>query len=94
MSHLELTRPRPDVAVITLNRPDQVYALNFYLVEELHQTLEDIGSDDGCRVVVLTGAGGGSAPVSTSPTHSPTRQLAGWSSRARARAGRRARRST
>jgi enoyl-CoA hydratase len=59
MSHLELTRPRPDVAVITLNRPDKLNALNFQLVEELHQTLEDIGSDDGCRVVALTGAGRG-----------------------------------
>lgn len=59
MSHLELTRPRPDVAVITLNRPDKLNALNAALVEELHQTLEDIRSDDDCRVVVLTGAGRG-----------------------------------
>src|SRR6185436_5709318 len=59
MSHLELTRPRPDVAVITLNRPDKLNALNFGLVEELHQTLDEIGDDDLCRVVVLTGAGRG-----------------------------------
>ncbi|KAA0098183.1 enoyl-CoA hydratase/isomerase family protein [Mycolicibacterium sp. P1-18] len=59
MPHLELSRPRPDVAVITLNRPDKLNALNFGLVEELHQTLDEIGDDDLCRVVVLTGAGRG-----------------------------------
>lgn len=59
MSHLELSRPRPDVAVITLNRPDKLNALNFGLVEELHQTLDDVDDDDLCRVVVLTGAGRG-----------------------------------
>ncbi|GLP82463.1 enoyl-CoA hydratase/isomerase family protein [Mycobacterium antarcticum] len=59
MPHLELTRPRPDVALLTLNRPDKLNALNYHLVEELHQTLEEVGSDDGCRVLVLTGAGRG-----------------------------------
>jgi enoyl-CoA hydratase len=59
MPHLQLTRPRPDVVVITLNRPDKLNALNYGLVEDLHHALEDIGSDDECRVVVLTGAGRG-----------------------------------
>lgn len=59
MSHLELSRPRPDVAVITLNRPDKLNALNYGLVEDLHQTLEDVNGDGQCRVVVLTGAGRG-----------------------------------
>jgi enoyl-CoA hydratase/carnithine racemase len=59
MPYLELTRPRPDVALITLNRPDKLNALNYGLVEELHQTLDEIKGDDGCRVVVLTGAGRG-----------------------------------
>jgi enoyl-CoA hydratase/carnithine racemase len=59
MPHLELTRPRPDVAVITLNRPDKLNAMNFRLVEALHQTLADVDSDGECRAVVLTGAGRG-----------------------------------
>jgi enoyl-CoA hydratase len=59
MPHLELTRPRPDVAVVTLNRPEKLNALNLGLVEELHRTLEQIDADDDCRVVVLTGAGRG-----------------------------------
>lgn len=59
MPHLELSRPRPDVAVITLDRPDKLNALNYGLVEELHHTLDDLNIDDECRVVVLTGAGRG-----------------------------------
>lgn len=59
MTVLELTHPRPDIAVITLNRPEKLNALNHELVETLHATLADIAADDECRVVVLTGAGRG-----------------------------------
>ncbi|MET4431845.1 enoyl-CoA hydratase-related protein [Mycolicibacterium sp. 624] len=59
MAKLELSRPRPDIAVLTLNRPDKLNALNHGLVEDLHATLDDIRADDQCRVVVLTGAGRG-----------------------------------
>jgi enoyl-CoA hydratase len=59
MPDLELTRPRHDVALITLNRPEKLNALNFGLVEELHHTLETLDNDNECRVVVLTGAGRG-----------------------------------
>jgi enoyl-CoA hydratase/carnithine racemase len=52
-------RPRPDVAVVTLNRPDRLNALSFALVDELHAALDDIHLDNSCRVVVLTGAGRG-----------------------------------
>ncbi len=50
-------RPRPEVAVVTLNRPDVLNALSFRLVDELHDVLDAIQLDNGCRVVVLTGAG-------------------------------------
>jgi enoyl-CoA hydratase len=59
MANLELSRPRPDIAVLTLNRPEKLNALNHGLVEDLHATLDDIRADDQCRVVVLTGAGRG-----------------------------------
>jgi enoyl-CoA hydratase len=52
-------RPRPDVAVVTLNRPDRLNALSFGLVDELHATLDAIDRDNSCRIVVLTGAGRG-----------------------------------
>jgi enoyl-CoA hydratase/carnithine racemase len=52
-------RPRREVAVVTLNRPDRLNALSFALVDELHGALDDIQRDNRCRVVVLTGAGRG-----------------------------------
>jgi enoyl-CoA hydratase len=59
MPQLELTYPRPDIAVLTLNRPDKLNALNHELVEHLHAALDAIGDNNDCRVVVLTGAGRG-----------------------------------
>ena len=59
MPLLDLTYPRPEIAVITLNRPEKLNALSAELVESLHTTLGEIAANDGCRVVVLTGAGRG-----------------------------------
>lgn len=59
MTVLELTYPRPDIAVVTLNRPEKLNALSYELVEALHTTLGDLAANNDCRVVVLTGAGRG-----------------------------------
>jgi len=59
MPHLELTCPRPDIAVLTLNRPEKLNALNYDLVEAFHSALDELGANNDCRVVVLTGAGRG-----------------------------------
>jgi enoyl-CoA hydratase/carnithine racemase len=59
MSRLELTYPRPDIAVLTLNRPEKLNALSYELVEDMHATLDGIAASNECRVVVLTGAGRG-----------------------------------
>jgi enoyl-CoA hydratase/carnithine racemase len=59
MSEVLVERPRPEVAVVTLNRPGSLNALTFPLVDELHAALDAIDADNSCRVVVLTGAGRG-----------------------------------
>ncbi len=51
--------PRPEVAIVSLNRPDRLNALSFALVDELHDALDAIHANNTCRVVVLTGAGRG-----------------------------------
>jgi enoyl-CoA hydratase len=59
MSTIDLQRPHPEIALVTLNRPEKLNALSFDVVEELHAALDEIGSDNSSRVVVLTGAGRG-----------------------------------
>src|SRR5947199_32927 len=50
---------RPHVRQITLNRPDDLNAMNAELGAALHQELESVAADRSCRAVVLTGAGRG-----------------------------------
>ncbi|QZT63602.1 MULTISPECIES: enoyl-CoA hydratase/isomerase family protein [Mycolicibacterium] len=58
-SVVEVTRPLPEITVVTLNRPDKLNALSYELVETLHDALDAVAADNTCRVVVLTGAGRG-----------------------------------
>jgi len=48
---------RGPIAVLTLNRPDKLNAVNAQMVRELGQTLDEIEVDDRVRAVVLCGAG-------------------------------------
>lgn len=55
-----LTVERQDaVTVLTLNRPTRLNALSHGLVRALHSALDELASDLGQQVVVLTGAGRG-----------------------------------
>ena len=54
--HLLLERSGA-VAVVTVNRPKVLNALNAATVVELRRTVDDLAADDGVRAVVLTGAG-------------------------------------
>ena len=45
------------VRVVTLDNPSRLNSLSFALVADLYATLADVGADNRCRVVVLTGAG-------------------------------------
>jgi len=57
MSTVEVSRPRDAVAVITLNRPAALNAMNAELIAGLHQAFAELRDDRSCRVIVLTGAG-------------------------------------
>jgi enoyl-CoA hydratase/carnithine racemase len=59
VSTVLVERPRSEVAVITLDRPESLNAITFELVDELHRALDMLDADNSCRVVVLTGAGRG-----------------------------------
>ena len=45
------------IGIVTLNRPKELNALNFHLVNELADALEAFDHDDEIRCIVLTGAG-------------------------------------
>ena len=45
------------VARVTINRPDKLNALNAQAKKELNQVFEELKSDPGVNVVILTGAG-------------------------------------
>jgi enoyl-CoA hydratase len=57
MSDLVLTETRGATAILTLNRPDKLNALNYALVDRLVQLLDTIENDRDIRAVILTGAG-------------------------------------
>lgn len=59
MSFVLVDRPVPEVAVLTLNRPERMNAMAFDLMVPLRDTLVEVGADNAVRAVVLTGAGEG-----------------------------------
>ncbi len=53
---LSLTWPRPDVAVVTLQRPEEMNTLAVELLDDLSSVF-DAAERKGCRVLVITGSG-------------------------------------
>jgi enoyl-CoA hydratase len=52
-------RPRPHVALVTLNRPERMNSMAFDVMVPLKAVLEELTYDNSVRAVVLTGAGRG-----------------------------------
>jgi enoyl-CoA hydratase/carnithine racemase len=57
MSELVLFETRGAVAILTLNRPEKLNALNYALVDRLKELLDTIEGAEDIRAVILTGAG-------------------------------------
>lgn len=57
MSDSLLLEINDGIALVTLNRPDKLNALNFALIDRLMAALDAIETDDAVRAVILTGAG-------------------------------------
>jgi enoyl-CoA hydratase len=56
---LLVEEPAPHVRRLTLNRPDQLNAMNAELCQALHDALRATAAERSCRAVILTGAGRG-----------------------------------
>lgn len=59
MKTITVTRDseNPSVALITLNRPEQMNSFNIQMCDELIETYADLDKDNSVRVIVVTGAG-------------------------------------
>jgi enoyl-CoA hydratase len=56
---VSLSSAAEGIKIITLDRSERLNALDYGLVVDLHDALDDVAADDACKVVVLTGAGRG-----------------------------------
>lgn len=45
------------IALITINRPDKLNALNKATIDELHQTFKELNNDKNVRAIIITGSG-------------------------------------
>src|SRR5215212_8945705 len=56
MKYIQL-QPQGDIAVIRINRPEALNAMNVDVISELSRAIDIAGVDDGIKVVIITGAG-------------------------------------
>ncbi|NEA28779.1 enoyl-CoA hydratase/isomerase family protein [Actinomadura bangladeshensis] len=54
---VRVEEPAPGVRLLTLDREHRLNAMSGELIKDLHAALDGIAVDEGCRAVVLTGAG-------------------------------------
>jgi enoyl-CoA hydratase len=47
------------ITQLTLNRPERLNAMNYALISDLYEALDELADDRSCRVIILTGAGRG-----------------------------------
>jgi enoyl-CoA hydratase len=59
MSFIQVSKPRPKITVVTMNRPERMNAMAFDVMIPLRDALREISFDNETRVVILTGAGKG-----------------------------------
>ncbi|MGB2799069.1 MAG: enoyl-CoA hydratase/isomerase family protein [Dehalococcoidia bacterium] len=69
-----LVEKKDHIAILTLNRPEKLNAINLELKNELYQALDELEADGDVRVVIMAGAGRAfssgrdrSAPISELP---------------------------
>jgi enoyl-CoA hydratase/carnithine racemase len=57
MSGTVLCSIKDHVALLTLNRPEKLNALNYALIDRLMELLDELEADESVRAIILTGAG-------------------------------------
>jgi len=57
MNHIQIERRPDDIAIITINRPEVLNAINVDVIAELSSAIDIVSVDDNVKVVVITGKG-------------------------------------
>ncbi|OTF75718.1 delta(3,5)-Delta(2,4)-dienoyl-CoA isomerase, mitochondrial-like, partial [Euroglyphus maynei] len=55
--HIQVTAPHDHILHVELNRPDKRNAINRDMFREISECFSDIGADQQCRAVVISGTG-------------------------------------
>ena len=56
MKYIQL-EPLVDIAIIKINRPDALNAVNTDVIAELSRTFDIVSGDDSIKALIITGAG-------------------------------------
>lgn len=56
MKYIQL-EPRGDIAIIKINRPEALNAVNTDVIAELSRTIDIVGADDATKAIIITGVG-------------------------------------
>ena len=56
MKYIQL-EPQGEIALLRINRPEALNAMNIDVISELSRTLDILGADESIKVVIITGSG-------------------------------------
>ena len=56
MKYIQL-EPQGEIAILRINRPEALNAMNIDVISELSRTVDIVGADESIKVVIITGAG-------------------------------------
>src|SRR5919202_5001204 len=56
MKYIQL-EPQGDIAILKINRPEALNAMNIDVIAELSKMIDILAADDSTKVVIITGAG-------------------------------------
>ena len=56
-NYIQIERRPDDIAIITINRPEVLNAINVDVIAELSSAIDILSADDSVKVVIITGKG-------------------------------------
>jgi len=57
LNHIQIERRLDNIAIITINRPEVLNAINVDVIAELSHAIDIVSGDDSVKVVIITGKG-------------------------------------